>query len=122
MHLNDYEKQLLEGWEEVFKKGQLTLWIMLALKDGPKYMVEVKKFINQKTNGRLTADDQSMYRALRRYYDTELVEYRQEPGRGGPDRKIYSLSPTGGRVLNEFCKRNILDVFFKPSTKSLLER
>lgn len=122
MHLNDYEKQLLEGWEEVFKKGQLTLWIMLALKDGPKYMVEVKKFINQKTNGRLTADDQSMYRALRRYYDTELVEYRQEPGRGGPDRKIYSLSPIGERVLNEFCKRNILDVFFKPSTKSLLER
>jgi PadR family transcriptional regulator PadR len=120
--LDSYERKLLEGWEEVFKKGQLTLWIMLALKDGSKHMSEIKHFIYRATNGTLTADNQSMYRALRRYYDTELVDFKQEPGKGGPDLKVYSLTDIGVRVLDQFTKRNILEVFFKPEIKSLIER
>lgn len=123
MHdLDQYERKLLEAWEEVFKKGQLTLWIMLALKDGPKHMTQIKQFINKATNGTLSADDKSMYRALRRYFDTELVNFKQEPRKGGPDLKIYSLSSVGSKVLNAFTKRNLIDVFFKPINKSLLER
>jgi len=121
-NLDSYEKKLLEGWEEVFKKGQLTLWIMLALKNGPKHMSEIKAFISHATNHTLSADDQSMYRSLRRYYDAELVDFKQEPGKGGPDLKIYSLSDIGRKVLDHFVKRNILDVFFKPEIKVLLER
>ena len=120
--LDSYERKLLDGWEEVFKKGQLTLWIMLALKDGPKHMSEMKAFISRATNHTLSADDQSMYRPLRRYYDAELVDFKQEPGKGGPDLKIYSLSQIGKKVLEEFIKRNIVDVFFKPEVKVLLER
>jgi PadR family transcriptional regulator, regulatory protein PadR len=121
-HLDEYERKLLEGWEEIYKKGQLTLWIMLALKDGPKHMSEIKEFIARTTNGTLTADDKSMYRALRRYYDAELVDFKQVPGKNGPDLKIYSLSPAGEKVLNQFAQRNLINVFFKPEIKSLLER
>ena len=120
--LDKYEQKLLEGWEEVAKKGQLTLWIMLALKDGPKHMNEIKQFISHATSDSLSADDKSLYRALRRYYDTELVDFKQEPGRGGPDLKIYSLSTVGAKVLDEFTKRNILEVFFKPEIKIMLGR
>jgi PadR family transcriptional regulator, regulatory protein PadR len=120
--LDKYEKKLLESWEDVYKKGQLTLWIMLALKDGPKHMAEIKQFIYKATNGSLSADEKSMYRALRRYYDTELVDFKQEPGKGGPDLKIYSLSGVGTKVLNQFTQRNILDVFFKQEIKSLIGR
>jgi DNA-binding PadR family transcriptional regulator len=69
LSLNTYEKTLLEGWEDTAKKGHLTLWILLALKDGSKHMAVVKTFITTATNGLLEADDKSMYRALRRYYD-----------------------------------------------------
>ncbi|HSW78704.1 MAG TPA: PadR family transcriptional regulator [Candidatus Babeliales bacterium] len=117
--LDKYERKLLEGWEEVFKKGQLTLWIMLALKDGPKHMSEIKEFIYRATNGSLSADDKSMYRALRRYYDTELVEYEERPGKGGPDLKVYSLSSVGSKVLDAFVKRNIVDVYFNKKVKEL---
>ncbi len=120
--LDKYEKELLAGWEEVYKKGQLTLWILLALKSGSKHMEQIKRFIKTYTNGTLVADDKSMYRALRRYYDTELVDFKQVPGKGGPDLKIYSLSVIGAKVLDRFVKRNFLDVFFKPEVKSLLER
>jgi PadR family transcriptional regulator PadR len=117
--LDKYERKLLQGWEEVFKKGQLTLWIMLALKDGPKHMSEIKEFIYRSTNGSLSADDKSMYRALRRYYDTELVEYTERPGKGGPDLKVYSLSSVGAKVLDAFVKRNIVDVYFNKKVKEL---
>jgi DNA-binding PadR family transcriptional regulator len=122
MILDDYEKKLLEGWEEVFKKGQLTLWIMLALKDGPKHMAEIKHFIHEATNGTLTADDKSLYRALRRYYDTDLVDFGTEPGKGGPDLKVYSLTVVGRKVLNAFVNRNLMDVFFKPRITELLRK
>lgn len=117
-----YQQKLLDGWEEVYKKGQLTLWMMLALKDGPKHMAKMKEFITDATNGTLSADDQSMYRALRRYYDVEMVDFTQESGGSGPDRKIYTLTSTGSRVLEYFLERNIRGVFFKPSIKDLLEK
>jgi PadR family transcriptional regulator PadR len=117
-----YERQLLEGWEEVFKKGQLTLWILLALKHGPKHMADIKQFIEQGTNNAVTADNASMYRALRRYYVAEMVDFVAAPGDRGPERKVYKLSPIGGRVLQRFVENNILNVFYKPEIRSLLER
>lgn len=122
MHeLDDYEQKLLESWEDVYKKGQLTLMIMLALKDGPKHMAAIKDYIHATTRGTLTADDQSMYRALRRYHDAEMVAYDQEPG-NGPDRKVYRLTPIGFNVLDAFTQRNITDIYLQPAVRRLIER
>ena len=118
---DDYAQKLLDGWEEVYKKGQLTLWILLALRDGPKHMAEIKAFIERGTNGHLSVDDQSMYRALRRYYETELADYAPAPG-NGPDRKVYRLSALGERLLRDFVKRNIIETLYQPSIRSLIER
>jgi len=120
MKLTNHEQSLLNGWEEVFKKGQLTLWVLLALKHGPKYMGDIKAFIGDATNGALSADDVSMYRALRRYTQAELVDFTATPGKGGPDRKVYSLTPTGQVVLRSFCERNIAEVFYKPAIQKLI--
>lgn len=121
--LDKYAQQLLASWEEIFKKGQLTLWIMLALKDGPKYMADIKQFIAEATNGILSADDHSMYRALRRYYEAELVDFTQIPGnQSGLDRKTYQLTKLGEEVLDAFVSRNITEVFFKPNIKQLIGR
>ncbi len=122
MNLDEYENKLLEGWEEVFKKGQLTFWIMLALKHGPKHMADIKSFIDEATGGTLSADDKSMYRALRRYFDAELIDFTAEAGDGGPDRKVYSLTPIGQKVLARFVDRNITSVFYQPTIKALIER
>lgn len=116
-----YETQLLHGWEDVFKKGQLTLWIMLALKDGAKHTAEIKVFINKSTNGLLSADDQSMYRALRRYVSADLVSFAMKPSKSGPDLKVYSLTETGLNVLDSFVKRNITGSLLKPNIIRLLE-
>jgi PadR family transcriptional regulator PadR len=119
--LSAYEQKLLQGWEDVYKKSQLTLWIMLALKDGPKHMAEIKQFIAEATNHILSADDQSMYRALRRYTEAELLNFTTQPGSAGPDLKIYHLTPVGHTVTKAFAQRNINTIFFKPEIKNLLE-
>jgi DNA-binding PadR family transcriptional regulator len=115
-----YIDELLFAWEEVHKRGHLTLWILLALKDGPKHMNEIKEFIAHTTNGTLSVDDKSIYRALRRYYDTELVDFTAAPGKG-PDLKVYSLAPIGAQVLQRFVERNIT-LFLQPRIKRLIER
>lgn len=122
MILDAFELKLLQGWEEVYKKSQLTLWILLSLKDGPKHMAEIKEYISNKTKGTLEADDKSMYRALRRYTDVDMLSFRLEQSESGPDRKIYQLTDTGMRVLNTFTKRNILDIYYDTDTVSLLEK
>lgn len=122
LELNSYEQKLLEGWEDVHKKGQLTVWTMLALKEGPKHMADIKDFILKTTHGVLSADDQSMYRALRRYNDAELITFISEPGEGGPDRKVYELTKIGKNVLSKFLKRNISDIYYQEAVVDLINQ
>lgn len=113
--------KLLEGWEEVFKRGQLTLWILLALKDRSKHMAEIKDFIFDATKGTLGADDKSLYRALRRFDKADMVDFKMVPSRSGPELKVYDLTETGRNVLDIFVKRNITAVFFNQNVKELLK-
>jgi PadR family transcriptional regulator PadR len=113
--LSKYEQTLLDGWEDIYKKSQLTFWILLALEAGDKHMSEIKHFIQKSTNETLTVDDQSMYRALRRFADAELVTAYTKPSQSGPDLKVYTLTETGVRILGAFTKRNIVDIYLNPS-------
>ena len=122
MQLDEYEQRLLDTWEEVYKKGLLTFWILLALKDGPKHMTEIKHFISKQTRHTVTVDDKSLYRSLRRVQAMDMIEHTSRPGKNGPDLKVYSLNSIGSKVLHAFAKRNIIDVFYQPTIQSLLER
>ena len=119
--LTKYEQTLLAGWEGTYKMGQLSLWIMLSLKDGPKHMALIRQFIYRETAEVLTADDKSLYRALRRYHQAELVDFTNEPSESGPDLKVYALTETGTRVLEQFLARNVR-VFYKSNVRSLIEK
>ena len=50
----DLLTELLIAWEETYKKGQLTLWIFLALKDDKKYVEEIKSFVEEQSNYTMT--------------------------------------------------------------------
>src|SRR5690348_3088583 len=114
MKLTKYDQDLLNAWEETHKKGQLTLWVFLALKDGAKHMQQIKEFIDRYTNQAVSVDVKSMYRALRRYYDAEMIDYSNVPSDNGPDLKVYRLTDTGRHVLEEFIDRNITSVYYQP--------
>jgi PadR family transcriptional regulator PadR len=86
---------LLTTWEETYKKGQLTLWIFLALRDGDKYMNEIKGFIMKFSESSISCEDQSLYRALRKFEYLKMIESTAGKGNKGPVRKYYRMTDLG---------------------------
>ncbi len=118
--LDSFEQSLLIGWEDVHKKSQLGLWIFIALKDGPKHMAQIKSFISEATNGSMSSDDQSMYRALRRFKDGRMVDFTLRVGKGGPDLKQYYLTTVGRNVVEAFLERQV-KMFYNEPIKSIIK-
>jgi PadR family transcriptional regulator, regulatory protein PadR len=118
--LDDYEQKLLEGWEEIYKRGLLTMWLLLAVRDQPRYPAEIAEFINTMTQGTMAADQRSIYRAMRRLSDLELVETSDHPGRRtGADRRYYRLTRTGRRVLGAFLDRHVRPIYLSDPAAGL---
>ncbi len=112
-----YNMKLLTAWEQVYKSGQLTLWIFLSLKDGPKYVKEIQEFVERNA---FSTDEKSLYRSLRKFHDLEMVGYEAKDGERGPERKYYYLTDIGKEILEEFVERN-LKVFYQPNIVKLIK-
>jgi len=115
-HLSD----LLSAWEETYKKGQLTLWVFLSLKDGKKYVDDIKIFVEEQSNNTMMCETQSLYRNLRKYQHIGVVDFETGEGNKGPERKYYYLTSLGHELLNNFIKRNI-NLFFNKRIKNLIK-
>ena len=113
--------ELLSAWEDTYKKGQLTLWIFLSLKDGNKYVDEIKSFVEEQSNQTMTCESQSLYRNLRKYQHIGVVDFETGEGNKGPERKYYFLTDLGKELLNQFVSRNI-NLFFNQKIKCLLNQ
>ena len=116
---NNKLSELLSAWEDTYKKGQLTLWIFLSLKDGKKYVDEIKSFVEEQSNQTMTCEGQSLYRNLRKYQHIGVVDFETGKGNKGPERKYYFLTKLGKSLLNEFIERNI-NVFFNEKINNLI--
>ena len=112
--------QLLLSWENTYKKGQLTLWIFLALQESKKYVDEIKIFIETKSNGTISCEEQSLYRALRKYEFINVLTYDYGEGNKGPERKYYYLTKLGQELFDHFVNRNI-KLFYSEEIKHLLK-
>lgn len=118
----DYKKidALVSEWDDVYKKGQLSLWILLALSDGEKFAADIAEFMYAATDQFFEVKEQSLYRALRRFKSMEMVDAKEvDSPSGGAKRKIYYLTPTGKAVLGKFVEMHILPMT-KTNISSLL--
>jgi len=121
MNENKRLAQLLTAWEETYKKGQLTLWIFLSLKDGKKYVDEIKTFVEEESNQTMSCENQSLYRNLRKFQHLGVVDFEAGEGNKGPERKYYFLTELGQSLLDSFIQRNI-NLFFNERIKNLINR
>lgn len=113
---------LVADWDEVYKKGQLSLWILLAIYDGKKYAAQINQFMMDATNGSFSVKEQSLYRALRRFSRMGLIHITEErPTRSGPRRKYYEITADGEIVLGRFVDLNIAPLLQSNITKLLQE-
>jgi PadR family transcriptional regulator, regulatory protein PadR len=114
-----YLEELLKAWEETYKKGQLTLWIFLSLREGPKFVEELRDSIEKLSAGTIICEEMSLYRTLRKFHHLGIVQFTTGKGNKGPERKYYELTPVGTELLQAFVDRNI-SLFFNRELKTLL--
>lgn len=99
---------LVDDWDDVYKKGQLGVWILLAIYESRKYTAEITEFMESASNGHFTVKEQSLYRALRRFNDMGLISVTEvQSPNSGPKRKYYELTDLGKAVLGRFVSLNI---------------
>jgi DNA-binding PadR family transcriptional regulator len=104
---NIFKQTLLQAWEDSYKKGFLSFWLLLALKDNKLYTTELQIRIQALTQDTINCENQSLYRSLRKYYDLEIVDFEMREGNKGPERKYYFLTKLGQELLQEFIERYI---------------
>lgn len=105
---------LLTKWEETYKKGLLSFWILLLLYERPSYPYEMSAEVTKISQDTISVDDNSIYRALNRFESFGIVTSELQQSSTGPQRRYYNLTDTGKTLLIQFIQRNI-KVFETPS-------
>jgi len=111
---------LLSKWEETYKKGLLSFWILLLLYERPSYPYEMSAEVTKISQDTISVDDNSIYRALNRFEAVGIVKSELQQSTTGPQRRYYSLTSTGKSLLAQFIQRNI-QVFETPSVSERLD-
>ncbi|HKI54390.1 MAG TPA: helix-turn-helix transcriptional regulator [Anaerolineales bacterium] len=114
MMANDDISDLLNKWEETYKKGLLSFWILLLLFERASYPYEMSAEITKISQDTISVDDNSIYRALNRFESVSIVRSELQQSSTGPQRRYYSLTDAGKALLTQFIQRNI-QVFETPS-------
>ena len=113
-------KDLLGKWEEVYKKGLLTFWLLLLLHERPSYPYEIGQAIRELSLETISADDNSIYRALSRFEGMGIVSSELQKSDTGPARRYYRLTDQGRQLLVDFITRNIL-IFAQPTVSERIQ-
>ena len=114
-------EDLLAQWEDTYKKGLLSFWLLLLLAQRKAYPYEMKDAIAEISRHTIIAEENSIYRALRRLAESGIVGSEVQPSETGPDRRYFYLTPLGKELLAAFTERNIR-VFQHPEVDFLLDR
>ena len=112
---------LLNQWEESYKKGLLSFWLLLLLAQRRAYPYEIKAAINEMSRNTINADENSIYRALNRLADSGIVDSELLPSETGPSRRYFFLTSLGQELLSCFITRNIL-VFEQAEVADLIQK
>jgi DNA-binding PadR family transcriptional regulator len=112
---------LLAQWEGVYKKGLLSFWLLLLLAQRKAYPYEMKAAIAEMSQDTITAEENSIYRALKRLASSGIVDSDVIPSETGPSRRYFFLTPLGGELIAAFITRNIR-IFSQPDVAQFIER
>lgn len=112
---------LLNQWEETYKKGLLSFWLLLLLSQRKAYAYEIKDEIAELSRNTIKADENSIYRALKRLSQSKIVESEIQPSETGPNRRYFYLTEMGKELLKRFITRNI-QIFQHPQVAELIQQ
>lgn len=118
---SDRVDALLAQWEGAYKKGLLTFWLLLLLAQRKAYPYEMKAAIQALSHDSIHAEENSIYRALRRLAQSGIVDSELRPSETGPDRRYFFITDIGLELLKRFIQRNIL-IFQHPDVSAPIQQ
>lgn len=83
-----------------FKRGAIELLILKTLSWGPMHGYGIARWIQQTTDDALRVEEGSLYPALNRLEDKEMIEAEWGVSENNRRAKFYSLTPRGRRELS----------------------
>jgi len=89
----------LENWREQLRRGGLDLAILLSVASGPRYGLEIIRYLEESTD--LVVTEGTIYPILGRLTRDGLVSAEWVTGEGPHPRKYYRLTDRGRRQLDE---------------------
>ncbi len=69
----------------------------------------------------IRAEENSIYRALRRLAQSGIVDSELRPSETGPDRRYFFITDVGRELLERFTQRNI-QIFQHPDVAALIQQ
>ncbi len=94
----DIVDRMLDEW----KRGMLTFWTLGLLIVRPRYGLEIKKEIENSSEGKIMLGVSTIYQLLRRLESRGLVTSRWEKSQQGPPRAYYEATPAGRAIVYRF--------------------
>jgi PadR family transcriptional regulator PadR len=88
----------LENTQAQMRKGVLEFCILSILSHEEVYPSDI---IERMKQSKLIVVEGTLYPLLTRLKNGGLLQYRWEESKSGPPRKYYSLTPLGGKFLEE---------------------
>jgi DNA-binding PadR family transcriptional regulator len=82
--------------------------ILLTLAAGERHGYAIIQDIEDRSHGTVTVETGTLYRALQRLLEGELVRATEPRGDGGSDderRRYYAITPTGKRAAADEARR-----------------
>lgn len=94
----DVVERMLDEW----KGGMLTFWVLGLLLLRPMYGLEIKKEIEDSSEGKIRLGVSTIYQLLRRLKNRGMLTSHWEKSLQGPPRAYYAATPTGRQIVNRF--------------------
>src|ERR671933_3079688 len=93
------QKQQKQQSQSGMKVGAVSLWLLILLSERPMYGYEIIKELEKRFAGYWKPKTGTIYPALEKLEQTELVTSQVEFRDGEPDRKHYALTEKGQSEL-----------------------
>ena len=91
--------ELVQSMLEEWKRSMLTFWVLGLLLDRSMYGLEIKKEIEDSTQGKMKLGASTIYQLLRRLEKRRLLTSRWERTEQGPPRAYYEPTPAGRELV-----------------------
>jgi DNA-binding PadR family transcriptional regulator len=99
--LEEYLDELAYSWSETFKKSMVTYVVLSILAKNNLWSKEIHEAISSVTSSKISLDEKSLHRTLRRLEKYGLISHKKIDGqKTGAERKVYSITEDGKSFLD----------------------